>query len=450
MSSWTADRVTALAPDAASASAGAALAAPKKWSSLGSSDRALWGLCQGSGKDPYQTRVDLSEPAFKCSCPSRKFPCKHGLAIMYLYASNASSFKAQPEPGWVSEWIDGRADRAEKKVERAKAAADKPVDAEAQAKRVAQREARVTDGIATCRVWLDDIVRRGLAAAQAESAATWERTAARMVDAQAPGLAAFVRRIPELIASGPGWEVRTLDYLSRLHLLLCAGERLAELPTELATDARAALGFTQSKEEVLAGSAVTDRWVALGQIVEEENRLRVRRTWLVGRKTSRRALLLDFAAGLQPLPQPVAVGVEFDADIAFYPSSVPLRALMTSTPSPAPLNSDLGSSADANIEAGLTRYAQVLAANPWTMRWPLALSRVRTVQDAGRWFLADESGSVLALKPSFVSSLQHWRLVSASGGRPMSMLVEWDGDSALPLGAFDASGYHDVAPRWAS
>ncbi len=44
------------------------------------------GLCQGSGRQPYQARVDLAEPAFKCSCPSRKFPCKHGLALLLLFA----------------------------------------------------------------------------------------------------------------------------------------------------------------------------------------------------------------------------------------------------------------------------------------------------------------------------------------------------------------------------
>lgn len=34
-------------------------------------EAAVWGLCQGSGKDPYQTQIDLIGPAFRCSCPSR-------------------------------------------------------------------------------------------------------------------------------------------------------------------------------------------------------------------------------------------------------------------------------------------------------------------------------------------------------------------------------------------
>src|SRR6185295_1529080 len=120
-SPWSVERVIALAPDAGSASAGQALASPSKWKTMARSERAIWGLCQGSGKDPYQVRVDLSEPAFKCSCPSRKFPCKHGIGLMLLLAKSEKEFKTESEPGWVTEWIAGRTERAEKKVEKAAA-----------------------------------------------------------------------------------------------------------------------------------------------------------------------------------------------------------------------------------------------------------------------------------------------------------------------------------------
>ena len=450
MQPWTPDRVIALAPDAGSASAGQALATLKKWVNVGRSERAIWGLCQGSGKDPYRTRIDLFEPAFKCSCPSRKFPCKHGLGLLLLYAKVATSFKALEEPGWVAEWIAGRSERAEKKVERAKAVAEQPVDVEAQAKRAAQREARVRDGMAGCRVWLEDLMRRGLAAAQGESSATWDRMAARMVDAQAPGLAAFVRRLPELLASGSGWDTRTLDHLGRLHLLLRAGERLADLPPDLAGDVQTMLGWNKAKEEVIGGPSVADRWVGLGQIVEEEERLRVRRTWLVGRNTGRRALVLDFAAGLTPLDASITAGAEFDGELAFYPSGLPLRALVKSRASSGPLDAQLAGAADATIDAGLQRYAAALAANPWTARWPLVLTGVRLVQENENWFLTDSQDSALPLKDSFVAGLQLWRLLSVSGGGEITVLAEWDGFSALPLSAIDAIGFHNLAPRWAA
>jgi hypothetical protein len=453
MPTWTPEQVLALAPDASSASSGQGLASTRKWQGLGRSDRAVWGLCQGSGKKPYETRVDLSEPAFKCTCPSRKFPCKHGIGLMLIFAKDGASIPEAEEPGWVAEWLAGREERAEKKVERANAAADKPVDAAAQAKRAAQRGARVDEGVASCRTWLEDLVRRGLAAAQGESAATWDRMAARMVDAQAPGLGTFIRRIPELIGSGRGWDVRTLDHLGRLHLLLRAWERLAELPDDLAGDVRTALGWNQSKEDLGGGPRVADRWVVAAQNQEEEQRLRIRRTWLFGRASSRRALLLDFAAGAAPMERGVVSGSEFDAELAFYPSRLPLRAVIMSRGEASPISGPAVAGAGTKVGEALRGYAMGLAANPWLARWPMLLAEVRLVRDGEAWYLVDGENAGLPLHPSCasgLSELQLWRMLSASGGRAMTVCAEWDGEAALPLGAVFSGDYLDVGPRWAA
>jgi hypothetical protein len=465
--SWSIDRVMALAPDPASASAGQALASAKKWTLLARGDRAIWGLCQGSGKTPYQVRVDLSEPAFKCGCPSRKFPCKHGIALLLMFAKRADDFASADEPGWVADWMTERGTRASKRAEQAARPADKPVDPEAQAKRAAQRAARVRDGVAGCRVWLEDLVRRGLAAAQADATADWERAAARLVDAGAGGLASFVRRIPALMASGSGWELRTVDALGRLHLLLCAAERLDTdtLPPDLATDVRTALGWTQSREEALGGEAVADRWIAAGQVIEEDERFRVVRTWLVGQRTGRRALLLDFAAGDRPLDRTIVGGIAFDGELAFYPSRLPLRAVLKSRAESfdaraiiAAIGDTSNASntrntiADVTIEAGLAHYAGALAANPWIFRWPLVISGVRPVREDERWFLVDRDNHGLPVRNSFAGSLDMWRLVSARGAAPMTTVVEWDGITALPIGAFAESPgeFVDLAPGWAA
>ena len=70
---------------------------------------------------------------------------------------------------------------------------------------------------------------------------------------QVPGLAAMVPRVARSMASGDGWEVRTLEHLGRIHLLLTAADRLGELPGEVAGDVRVAIGYNQPKENVLAG-----------------------------------------------------------------------------------------------------------------------------------------------------------------------------------------------------
>src|SRR3954447_8623796 len=86
MTRWSVQAVEKVAPDAASLAAGRKLAAPGPWSETGSTESLLWGKCQGSGKTPYQVSIDLNGPAYRCSCPSRKFPCKHALALLLLWA----------------------------------------------------------------------------------------------------------------------------------------------------------------------------------------------------------------------------------------------------------------------------------------------------------------------------------------------------------------------------
>lgn len=79
---WSEAQVLAVAPDEASVKAARKLAGQSGWSDLGAGSGLLWGRCKGSGKNPYQVTIDLSAPAYTCSCPSRKFPCKHALALL--------------------------------------------------------------------------------------------------------------------------------------------------------------------------------------------------------------------------------------------------------------------------------------------------------------------------------------------------------------------------------
>ena len=45
-----------------------------------------WAQCAGSGKTPYRVSIDWTvpeAPVCRCSCPSRQFPCKHALGLMF-------------------------------------------------------------------------------------------------------------------------------------------------------------------------------------------------------------------------------------------------------------------------------------------------------------------------------------------------------------------------------
>src|SRR5918999_1741366 len=116
------------------------------WSQAGSSGSLLWGKCQGSAREPYQVTVDLNEPSFRCTCPSRKHPCKHGLALLLLWAEGDGSVAEEARPAdFAAEWVQRLAAKAPGSGGAAREAA--PPDPEAQAKRLAQRIETMSAGI---------------------------------------------------------------------------------------------------------------------------------------------------------------------------------------------------------------------------------------------------------------------------------------------------------------
>ncbi|MER5207106.1 SWIM zinc finger family protein, partial [Streptomyces sp. NPDC002825] len=94
-----------------------------------------------------------------------------------------------------------------------------PADPEAARRRAERRAARITSGAQELEQRLADLLRGGLAAAGQAGYGLWEETAARMVDAQAPGLAGRVRKLGAIPGSGPGWPVRLLEECALTHLL---------------------------------------------------------------------------------------------------------------------------------------------------------------------------------------------------------------------------------------
>jgi hypothetical protein len=230
--------------------------------------------------------------------------------------------------------------------------------------------------------------------------------------------------------------------MGRLHLVLAAADRLEVLPTALAADVRTALGWPQNKGETLAQQGTADRWMVLGQIIEEEDRLRMRRTWMVGRATGKRALVLDFAAGTQPLDSSLIAGTEFEGDVVFYPSSLPLRALIkVRSGATHVIGAPPVGVGDAGCEAALGGYARALGQVPWLVRWPMLLMGVTPHARTERRSVVDRTGAALPIRPRYGD---FWRLVSMSGGRPVNLIGEWDGEHLLPLGVAPGGGRGDI------
>ncbi|MEV7080824.1 SWIM zinc finger family protein [Streptomyces sp. NPDC093516] len=433
---WTADQVLALAPDAASRKAGSKLGAAGPWSEAGSSDEGtVWGLCKGSGSKPYQTVVDVADasgPAYKCSCPSRKFPCKHALGLLLLWAGGDAAVPRGQAPEWAAQWMAGRRRRTEeKKGGEAAGAPSGSADPEAARRRAERRAERVTAGAVELEQRLADLLRGGLASAEQSGYGLWEETAARMVDAQAQGLAARVRELGAIPATGPGWPARLLEECALLHLLGQGWLRRERLPDGLAATVRSRLGLPASAD----GEPVRDRWLVLAQYDTADTRLTTRRIWLYGADSDRTVLLLSYGAAGRAPELALPVGLALDAEVASYPGGGQLRVALGeqfAPPAPAAIRPPGVTTSEA-----AARYGDALRDDPWLESVPVTLGRVVPAPDGDSWQLADaDEDAALPLTPAARSRPGLWRLVALSGGAPVTVFGECGHQGFTPLTAW--------------
>ncbi|MFF5725591.1 hypothetical protein [[Kitasatospora] papulosa] len=286
-------------------------------------------------------------------------------------------------------------------------------------RRAERRAERVTGGARELEQRLTDLLRGGLAASGRPGYGLWEETAARMVDAQAPGLAGRARELESIQASGPGWPARLLEECALLHLLDSAWLRLGRLPGPLAATVRTRVGLTAPAD----GPAVRDHWLVLARYDTPDGRIVTRRIWLHGRRSGRVALLLSYGAPGRAPAHALPVGAVIDAEVTPYPGGGGLRVelgtefgepAVTGAPPPG------GTAADA-----VAAYGNALRDDPWLDAWPATLRDVVPAPSGDGWQLVGVAdGSALPVAASALSRPGLWKLVSLSGGRPLTVFGE--------------------------
>lgn len=420
---WSEERVIGAAPDDSSVAAARKLARPGPWSDTGSNDVLVWGKCQGSGKTPYQVSVDIATPAYRCSCPSRKFPCKHALALLLLWARGEAADVGAETADFAQEWADQRGDRA---AARERRQSEQQSDPAAQARRLADRLALMDAGVSDFSRWLTDLVRTGLAAARNQPYAWWDGVAARLVDAQLPGLAEQVRAMGSDVHARADWANHLLFHAGRWWALTKAWGRREELtPTEFA-DLRVAVGWAMASADVQGAEALPGPWLVLGAHRSDDGRLQQQRTWIRG-PDGAVAVVLDFAAQGEALTTPQLAGAELDVTVARYPGSAPQRAMFTSPVVPRGLARSLGEG--CSIAQALELESAAVALSPWRERHPVLFGGVRVSPGDHGW-IRDGWGDALPMVDAPLDSL-----LALTGGHPVDLFGELEDGRVRPLSA---------------
>ena len=166
------------APNPAAAENGRKLSKKGSFSALKrTQDGTLyWAECAGSGKNPYRVSIDWTNPdapTCRCSCPSRQFPCKHALGLMFERLAGKDFQEAE-----IPEDIAGKrakqAARAAKK-EAADSAPPKPkrTNTAAQKKKLTKQ----LEGLDMAERMVDDLLSSGLGTLAGSSAQTYDKLA---------------------------------------------------------------------------------------------------------------------------------------------------------------------------------------------------------------------------------------------------------------------------------
>jgi hypothetical protein len=206
--------------------------------------------------------------------------------------------------------------------------------------------------------------------------------------------------------------VAAVEELGQIYLLAEAYRRQESLSPTLKADVRQAVGWSVTRETLLADKTtmrVKGAWRVVATLSEvQADRLRRIETWLwqEGPGTSPRfALLLDFV--------PVATGASvggysigdrLEAELVFYPSSVPLRALIVSSAGAANGPETELQLPEEQLDVAYTTYEMALREQPWLGAWPLNFRAARVRRSGKSLFLCDAgpaAGSIgFALRPS--------------------------------------------------
>ncbi|MCO4700479.1 hypothetical protein LRR80_06589 [Streptomyces sp. RO-S4] len=298
-------------------------------------------------------------------------------------------------------------------------------------RRAERRAERITAGAAELEQRLEDLLRGGLASAERSGPAVWEETAARMVDAQAQGLANRVRELGALPAAGAGAPVRLLEETALLHLLARAWLRRERLPEDLAATVRSRVGLTAPAD----GPAIRDDWLVLAQYDRSDGHLTTRRIWLHGAGSGRTALLLSYGAAGRAPDLTLPAGLAVDAELSAFPGAGQRRmALVERFAPPGPTTVRPPGTTTAGA---LARYGAALREDPWCESVPVTLDRVVPVPDGDGWQLADaDEDHALPIGPADRSRPGLWRLVALSGGAPVQVFGECGPRGFTPLAAW--------------
>jgi hypothetical protein len=418
------DQVEQIIPDASSAKSAKKLAKFEAWNNIsGSTDQWIWGEIQGSAI--YQSAVFLPELKCECSCPSFKRPCKHALALLFVYTEYQDKFTVQSDeqsiPDRVQKWRDKKTKTLEKKKTRL-------------INRLMKKHVRNANwhvkkmdaGIEALQTWLNDVVTMGLGRLRQQQHEKFRDIQSRLVDAQVAGLVSYLDEFSSALYQS-NWQMQSSFWIAKLQTAVHLWQNRQQLKPELYEEVKQLFGVNLPTDVWDNISAQILHVYALGQVTQElvNTRGRYRRQWLWDSQNLRDYLLLDFEI---PPYSNFGLTLPFQKQLALnaklYPvvSQQRLRLednLMSFNDLSLTLVAPKGFE---NFDQAFTQYANGLKQYPLQLVRFFWLEQLRLVKQDKVIYLVDQDQKMCEIE--IKQFVELWFLV---GTEPFSAGVEWNG-----------------------
>lgn len=204
----TKQQIAALAPNGTAAANGKKISDKGGFVKLFKSkdDTFYMGECTGSGKSNYITSADFIDPqapVFRCSCPSRQFPCKHSLALLYEIEAG-KHFEEQEIPEDILEKRAKKEAREAKVGHHFKEASKESGEQKEKAKKTNSKSAAAAkikkikkqmEGLSLTESLITDLLRSGLGTMRGTSLKNYKELAKQLGDYYLPGPQMWLNRL---------------------------------------------------------------------------------------------------------------------------------------------------------------------------------------------------------------------------------------------------------------
>jgi hypothetical protein len=468
---WTEEELLALAPDAFSLRRAQEFATPACWTALGRNATGAWGTHEVAGL-LIHTGFDLTSADYTCVCQGadrRRAPCGHTLGLRLLLARQPAVFANPVPPAWFTGWRAAQAQAAAAgtvvafsaerwhdptpwSVEQILQCPDSPA--------LLAHQQRVVEALAQ---WLRDLVAAGLQHvppgemdySQLELS-PWQHQEYTLLNWELLGLAEAVRTLAGQCtgeALSEAAQDQLLLGLAKLYRLTQVFLRRAQLPpaAQQAVGLRIGLPFLDQARLRAQQPAVADIWHVLMQRTAPDQlwggSWQQRRTWLWGQATGRYALVLEMQWNHTPFPTELAVAGHYAGHLVFYPAPEQWRAVPAADwPDPVEAVEPATQPGGLSLAELPLGYAAARAQAPWLDEWPVTLGPLVPVMVTPDQVYLYDAATQQRL-PLRGTAADQWQLLAGSGGAPLLVFGEWDGQTLRPLAHWLAPTFpHALAP----